>query len=208
MSFKNPAIALENMVIAREVLASRGVAIFLNFGTLLGAIREKGFIPHDHDVDVGIVEGDYPAFLDAVPELSSRGLVITTEIRPDSQLLSSFRGGEQLDFFVARRRKSWKGGSWALDGFSRVPARHLDCLDEIDFLGERFKIPRDPEAMLRRLYGASWRTPIEGKIARVELGVRLAAAFRSPVRTFLSVPTFVMKRLGWIAAARRKRPRS
>jgi hypothetical protein len=199
MSFANQRIALENMVIARDLLASEGVPIFLNFGTLLGAIREKGFIPHDHDVDVGILERDRAAFLAALPKLASRGLVVTTELRPGCQMISTFRNGEQLDFFVARPIATIKGRKWDLDSFTHVPAYHLDGFDEIDFLGERFKIPRDPEAFLRHLYGSTWGIPIDGKIAHVELSVRFAAAFHSPLRTIRSIPTFLHKRLGWAA---------
>lgn len=208
MSFANPGIALENMVIARDVLASRGVDLFLNFGTLLGAIRDKGFIPHDHDVDVGILAKDREAFLSALPELASRGLVVTTDLRPDNPLITTFRLGEQLDFFIARPLAGIGGRLWALDSFSRVPARHLDGFDEIDFLGESFKIPRECEAMLKRLYGPTWRIPIEGKMARVGLGVRVAAALRSPAQTIRSIPVFLRKRMGWATAARRNRPQA
>jgi phosphorylcholine metabolism protein LicD len=207
MSFANPKIALENMALARDVLAKHGVSFFLNFGTLLGAIREKGFIPHDHDVDVGILEPGFPGFMAALPELKAQGFVVTTELNEESQMISTFRGGEQLDFFIARPRKTLTGKKWALDGFTRVPARLLDSFKEIDFLGEKFLVPSQAEAFVRRLYGPSWRTPIEGKIARVELGVRFALAFRDPLLTLRSIPTFIRKRLGWASQERRNRAR-
>ena len=205
MSFASPRIALENMVIARDVLAQRGVAIFLNFGTLLGAIRERGFIAHDHDVDMGLFEKDRAAFMAAIPALAARSLVVTTQILPESTLITTMRGGESLDFFFARPLTGFWRRRWDLDDFSRVAAVHLDGLDEIDFLGERFKIPRESEAMLRQLYGKTWRIPIEGKMARVGLGVRFAAAFRSPGYTIRAIPTFVRKRLGWASAAWRNK---
>lgn len=121
---------------------------------------------------------------------------------PCSRLITTSRGGEQLDFFVARPVATIWGRRWALNDFSRVPARHLDGLDEIDFLGERFNVPRESEEMLRRLYGKTWQIPIEGKMARVELDVRFATAVRSPLQTIRSIPTFLRKRLGWATQAR------
>jgi lipopolysaccharide cholinephosphotransferase len=205
MSFGDQKMALENMVIARDVLEERGVALFLNFGTLLGAIREKNFIPHDHDVDMGIFEKDRPAFMSAIPELQSRGFAASTELTAQCRMVTVMRGGEQLDFFFAQPHRTLGLRRWDLDSFALVPARHLDSLDEIDFLGERFKVPHECEGFIRRLYGKTWRIPIDGKMARTALGVRFAAAFRSPWKTLLSIPVFLRKRLGWSAQARRNK---
>ena len=39
-----------------EVLTKNGMKPFLTFGLLLGAYRDKGFIPYDYALDTGIVE--------------------------------------------------------------------------------------------------------------------------------------------------------
>ena len=46
---------LEALVQADRALRSAGSFVFLDFGTLLGAYRDKAFIPYDFDLDVGIL---------------------------------------------------------------------------------------------------------------------------------------------------------
>jgi lipopolysaccharide cholinephosphotransferase len=202
-AIKDKAALLEDMVAMRDLLAERGIPVFLNFGTLLGALRERDFIAFDDDADMEIYERDEERFLALLPELESRGLSMFGH--NVDQNLYKFRGrGEQLDLFVARERRTLLGRRvWDIEGRSSVPARHLDSLEELDFLGHSFKIPADPYALIRNLYGRNWRIPIEHFPARLNWSERVGKLFREPGKLAFYVRRFVGKRLGWARAARK-----
>ena len=57
--------------IAKAVVAlceRHGLTYYMLGGTMLGAIRHKGFIPWDDDIDLGMPRDDYERFLELAPE--------------------------------------------------------------------------------------------------------------------------------------------
>lgn len=66
-------IQLANLALLKEmdyVCKQNGLTYWLDFGTLLGAVRHRGFIPWDDDIDLGMPRVDYNKLIQAFSQTS------------------------------------------------------------------------------------------------------------------------------------------
>lgn len=65
-------IQLEILDVVMKFCDEHDILCFLDGGTLLGAIRHKGYIPWDDDIDVGMLRPDYDKFMKLFNEENTR----------------------------------------------------------------------------------------------------------------------------------------
>ena len=199
----------ENEAMVRECLTSLlqrihramgSVRYSIFWGTLLGAIREDGFIPHDDDIDLAVHPDDWPTFLrDVLPQLSQ------VECKNDAwyQVHCQHPQGASESLHADIVRADYKEGTWQDSTFLFSLPLCTYHLGGVECSGPERSLA---EAYLRQSYGPDWRTPRCGDVqARralyVVVGVLiciiLAARHRSYAGTALAL--VVVLALLWFA---------
>ncbi len=64
-----------------RVCEAYGIRYFLVGGTLIGAVRHKGFIPWDDDLDVGMTRADYKKFVKIMEKELGKEYILATPVR-------------------------------------------------------------------------------------------------------------------------------
>lgn len=156
-----------------------GVAAYLNYGALLGAVREGRMLAHDSDTDLCYLS-EHTSPADIVTEsyritraMRARGWRVLRMSGGDVKLLLPLSDGRSchIDVFAAFH----VGDTFFQLGnrSGRLPREAIEPFSTITLHGHSFPAPRDPKAMLAFLYGPQWRTPDPSfKYADPAAGVR------------------------------------
>ena len=143
----------------KQVMDEVRVTFFLRQGTCLGAVRDKGFIPWDDDIDIGSVFG-YHGFREetvelVVEKLKERGFLARIEMHDHNIYVPIVKESIRLEWCCYRVIDDTV---FMYPGMP-IPVYLLAKLKEIEFLGERFLVPDPPEAYLEAKYGTEWHVP-------------------------------------------------
>jgi hypothetical protein len=138
------------IAIVREVqraCAVEGLVCWITGGTLLGAVRHKGFIPHDDDADLECAAADWPQVVACLPAgLEGRLGGLWRGERIGSIVHTA--SGVDVDVFFRDEEMAPSGD---------FPGRdEVFPLRPYAFHGAKLLGPGKPEGFLERCYGADW----------------------------------------------------
>lgn len=157
-----------------KALNESNTQFWIACGTLLGAVREKGFIKGDNDMDVGIFDDtDFDA-MDST--LKKYGFTIKRRIDVYSKngfysfMLTYILKGVCVDIFVFHREdehhiymcdyaETLIIGNYTLHRYVRKIVVPFEGLMEYDFMGHRVHIPKNYQEYLAAHYGKDFMTP-------------------------------------------------
>lgn len=156
-----------------EVIERHGIPAFAAYGTLLGFVRDNGFLPHDDDIDLGVLPGEWTprrllkvlldeekgfSFLFA---FSYNGRVTEFKLQYENVPIDFFFYEDDGDKFFAGSYHYFPNVEYPApnaNSAQRVCEPRIESLGKIRVYGIDFPIPANTEHVLECLYG-NWRVP-------------------------------------------------
>jgi glycosyltransferase involved in cell wall biosynthesis len=161
----NKQDGLENLLSARKIFNELGIDYWLSDGTLLGCYREKDFIKHDFDLDIGCHIKDYDDRI--IMRFVDEGWVFHKMLgRKDLGLeLTFIRDYLKLDifWFYEEDNRVWYA-NWdeTKRGLNLIKFYFEPfTLKKSAFLGHEFLVPEDTLTYIEAKYGKKWRQPVK-----------------------------------------------
>lgn len=163
-------------VLARyaEAMASARIDYWLDYGSLLGAIREHDFIPHDEDIDTGVLNAnpfEIKSALESEGFKRFRKIVVNDRIIEETYTLKNVH----LDVFYYSNIKPNRiicNLTNPIDGldYKQMLKKHgglmvrsiefiYEGTTDYKFKGINVRIPTDYKNYLENCYGPSYMTP-------------------------------------------------
>jgi ubiquinone/menaquinone biosynthesis C-methylase UbiE len=153
--------------VRKVLIEEHGYDAFLMYGTLLGAVREGGYIGHDADFDAGYVSSrrNGPAAAAELVEIAMT--MIRHGFGADLRArLLHVHHPEDDDFHIDLFHTYFEDGAhrfpFGIAGTTPLLESDWTGTHDIDFPGGRAAVPNNAEQLVEHLYGDEWRRPKPG----------------------------------------------
>jgi len=183
MQGKNLKIAEQLLHDVTTVLEKHNVRYWIDFGTLLGIVREGRILPWDYDMDISIFEEDrekmHTTVLPEIKKLQYRIYSRYHEIEDDvlkkgdfrafrvkNRRWKFFRGYVNLDIFVMYKKEDYHYW-YELGNKHKIPSSYIEEFDFIEFNEKEYSKPKDHDRYLTYHYG-DWRVPNKDYDSKVD----------------------------------------
>lgn len=165
MSKKSDVIRLLEFIV--DILEKESIRYWLDYGTLLGAVRNKGFINNDSDADISIMEEDSERLLALLKERGEPfGFISGLGFQGSGlQLYLGVENRTHIDVFFWHPKGNLLARHWFIPGVDdnkgkNFPSEWVQDLSTVTFEGREYAAPNNPEEMCEFRYGPTWKTPL------------------------------------------------
>ncbi|MDO4187960.1 MAG: LicD family protein [Lachnospiraceae bacterium] len=144
------AAQLEVYKVVEKICQKHDLKMFAFWGTMIGAIRHKGFIPWDDDLDIGMVREDYDKFWQyAMEELPEGYVIMTASLEPE---------WDEYHGRIANSNKIHTGEEWMMNnqGCPYVVGIDIFPLDHMPNDKKQRDWVLEILAFINSLIGSSW----------------------------------------------------
>lgn len=181
-------VAVGNLKDVKKVLDKAGVRFWLDWGTLLGAVRDAKLIEWEHDVDLGTTDDYWEKIAAAAPEFEKMGFeVFLEEIKITKNLFDRQirfqRSGHHIDlvpYQMKGGRALWTWAESADRGSQIMKILYHSLMSQKLYMGSKWRhgigIFRRgasvlPLGLKKRLSGVVWRAWRKGDIKFVQISI-------------------------------------
>lgn len=148
-----------------EICEKEKLTYYLLFGTMLGAVRHKGFIPWDEDADFGMPRPDYEKLLKVIDQYIPDDIVFLVQGRPKWDTIDNKRyfariENLQMQVKCTGFQKDFIRNAWIeifpLDGLPNNPFYRWIHRMRLNVLKKLYTVARFDMAVPLKKAGRSW----------------------------------------------------